>query len=322
MIYALLSKLISLVLGTLYPAYFSYKAVRARNVKEYVKWMIYWIVFALFTSIETFTDFFLSPWFPFYYEIKIVLLIWLLSPITEGFSLLYRKFIHPALVHREKEIDELIRATQEQSYALSLELGQNAVKFLTGWIRDFTLKAPGMIARIMNGSTKIVLDQSEEAVKTKRQQYVSNVKKFRSKSKPKMTDIELSDDDMENESSTPAVKEISFTEHGCEGAHSTVPLTKKRNSPERKPKTTNAELSGDEMEDKIETTDQEEINLTEMDSEEADRTVTVTKKRKKKTEDLYFSSEPDSDEANNPEFKNHKMKRKSSNKQNKLTNTC
>lgn len=45
--------------------------------------MMYWIVFALFTSVETFTDFFLAFWFPFYYEIKIVLLIWLLSPATK-----------------------------------------------------------------------------------------------------------------------------------------------------------------------------------------------------------------------------------------------
>ena len=57
---------------------------------RYVKWMMYWIVFALFTSIETFSDFFLSFWFPFYYEIKICFLIWLLSPATKGSSLLYR----------------------------------------------------------------------------------------------------------------------------------------------------------------------------------------------------------------------------------------
>ena len=46
--------------------------------------MMYWIVFALFTSVETFADFFLSFWFPFYYELKICLLIWLLSPATKG----------------------------------------------------------------------------------------------------------------------------------------------------------------------------------------------------------------------------------------------
>lgn len=51
-----------LVLGTLYPAYASYKAVRTKDVREYVKWMMYWIVFAIFTSIETFTDIFVAFW--------------------------------------------------------------------------------------------------------------------------------------------------------------------------------------------------------------------------------------------------------------------
>lgn len=123
-----------LVLGTLYPAYASYKAVRNKDVKDYVsnlnwismsltetpvrwlinlpiifiiymyaqlKWIMYWIVFAFFTCCETFTDIFLS-WFPFYYELKVVIVIWLLSPVTEGSSVLYRNFVHPMLFKREK----------------------------------------------------------------------------------------------------------------------------------------------------------------------------------------------------------------------------
>ena len=110
MLGALVSRVISLGLGTLYPAYASYKAVSTKNVKEYVKWMMYWIVFALFTSAEMFADFFLSFWFPFYYELKIMFLLYLLLPATKGSSLLYRKFVHPALLSREQKIDELIEA--------------------------------------------------------------------------------------------------------------------------------------------------------------------------------------------------------------------
>jgi hypothetical protein len=42
--------------------------------------MMYWIVFALFTAIETFLDILMS-WFPFYYEIKILFILWVLSPV-------------------------------------------------------------------------------------------------------------------------------------------------------------------------------------------------------------------------------------------------
>uniref|UniRef100_A0A1Y1L4M4 Receptor expression-enhancing protein n=1 Tax=Photinus pyralis TaxID=7054 RepID=A0A1Y1L4M4_PHOPY len=129
MISSIISRLVILICGTLYPAYASYKAVRTKNVKEYVKWMMYWIVFALFTCAETFTDVFLS-WFPFYYEIKIILVIWLLSPATKGSSILYRKFVHPMLSKREHEIDEYIAKAKEQSYKQMLDLGSKGVNVL------------------------------------------------------------------------------------------------------------------------------------------------------------------------------------------------
>ncbi|KAM4867460.1 receptor expression-enhancing protein 1 isoform 3-T3 [Thomomys bottae] len=55
----IISRLVVLIFGTLYPAYYSYKAVKSKDIKEYVKWMMYWIIFALFTTAETFTDIFL-----------------------------------------------------------------------------------------------------------------------------------------------------------------------------------------------------------------------------------------------------------------------
>lgn len=165
MISAFLSRVISLGLGTLYPAYASYKAVRTKNVKEYVKWMMYWIVFAIFTSLETFTDFFLAFWFPFYYEIKIVLLVWLLSPATKGSSLLYRKFVHPALVRREQKIDQMMEAAQTQSYNTAVELIHRGARYLTNMVMEGALRAPGMMAQIVQTGTVagqlVALDQPD-----------------------------------------------------------------------------------------------------------------------------------------------------------------
>ena len=62
MLSALISRVISLGLGTLYPAYASYKAVRTKNVKEYVKWMMYWIIYAFFIAFESVMDPFLTFW--------------------------------------------------------------------------------------------------------------------------------------------------------------------------------------------------------------------------------------------------------------------
>ncbi|XP_034374478.1 receptor expression-enhancing protein 2 isoform X2 [Arvicanthis niloticus] len=122
----IISRLVVLIFGTLYPAYSSYKAVKTKNVKEYVKWMMYWIVFAFFTTAETLTDIILS-WFPFYFELKIAFVIWLLSPYTKGSSVLYRKFVHPTLSNKEKEIDEYITQAREKSYETMMRVGKRGL---------------------------------------------------------------------------------------------------------------------------------------------------------------------------------------------------
>lgn len=145
MVSSLISRIVILIFGTLYPAYASYKAVRTRNVREYVKWMMYWIVFALFTSFETFSDCILS-WLPFYYEIKIVFVLWLLSPVTKGSSFLYRKFVHPQLIKREKEIDDYLAHAREASYSTVLQLGHRGIRYATNVIVKTAIQGQARIA--------------------------------------------------------------------------------------------------------------------------------------------------------------------------------
>lgn len=131
------------------------------NSISQLKWIMYWIVFAFFTCCETFTDIFFS-WFPFYYEIKVLIVIWLLSPATEGSSILYRNFVHPMLTKREKvkttssspfarnlfhsivfvlkEIDEYINQAKEKGCSAVLQLGSKGVNYATNVIMQTALK--------------------------------------------------------------------------------------------------------------------------------------------------------------------------------------
>lgn len=102
------------------------KRLQAEAETVKVKWMMYWIIFALFTTAETFTDIFLC-WFPFYYELKIAFVAWLLSPYTKGSSLLYRKFVHPTLSSKEKEIDDCLVQAKDRSYDALVHFGKRGL---------------------------------------------------------------------------------------------------------------------------------------------------------------------------------------------------
>uniref|UniRef100_A0A7M4E4G0 Receptor expression-enhancing protein 4 n=1 Tax=Crocodylus porosus TaxID=8502 RepID=A0A7M4E4G0_CROPO len=141
----MICRLVVLVFGMLYPAYASYKAVKTKNIREYVRWMMYWIVFALFMATETLTDVFIS-WFPFYYEIKMAFVVWLLSPYTKGASLLYRKFIHPTLSRREKEIDMYISQAKERGYETMVNLGKRSLNIAATAAVQAATKSQGALA--------------------------------------------------------------------------------------------------------------------------------------------------------------------------------
>ncbi|XP_052251100.1 receptor expression-enhancing protein 1-like isoform X2 [Dreissena polymorpha] len=151
MVSAILSRVVILVFGLLYPAYASYKAVKTKNVREYVKWMMYWIVFALFCAVETFADVFLS-WLPFYYEVKIIFVFWLLSPITRGSSFIYRKFIHPQLNKHEKEIDEAIAQARTKGYRTLMTLGHKGLTYAHEVVVSTAIKGQSTLIEQMKKS--------------------------------------------------------------------------------------------------------------------------------------------------------------------------
>ncbi|KAH0627030.1 hypothetical protein JD844_002392, partial [Phrynosoma platyrhinos] len=73
------------------------------------------------------TPFVISSPFPFYYELKIAFVAWLLSPYTKGSSLLYRKFVHPTLSSKEKEIDDCLVQAKDRSYDALVHFGKRGL---------------------------------------------------------------------------------------------------------------------------------------------------------------------------------------------------
>jgi len=91
-------KLASNLIGFLYPAYMSFKALEGGKSMDgdATQWMTYWIIFCSINLMED-TFAFIPKMISFYYSIKVLLTIWLYHPKTTGAQLIYTSGLKPYL---------------------------------------------------------------------------------------------------------------------------------------------------------------------------------------------------------------------------------
>jgi len=131
--------------------------------------MTYWIVFSLMCLTEEITDIFLS-WFPFYYEFKICILLWLISPTTRGASVLYRGLVHPTLISKEDDIDRFLANMAQQSYTISLRYARVAAQKFTKTMIETAIKGGGGLVTTLKRSVSMNdLNESDDEIIQERQ---------------------------------------------------------------------------------------------------------------------------------------------------------
>eukprot|EP00933_Yihiella_yeosuensis_P051328 TRINITY_DN49243_c0_g1_i1.p1 TRINITY_DN49243_c0_g1~~TRINITY_DN49243_c0_g1_i1.p1 ORF type:complete len:324 (+),score=60.34 TRINITY_DN49243_c0_g1_i1:128-1099(+) len=114
------------LLGIAYPAFESFKAVEDfANLADldqselYKKstslqfWLMYWIVVSMFTTFETFF-YIVLVWLPFYYPLKVLVLLWLYMPQTRGANYAYHKLVSPYLRRNRHHIDSTLSESHRQ----------------------------------------------------------------------------------------------------------------------------------------------------------------------------------------------------------------
>jgi len=100
----------------LLPSYSTFKALRQRPLheQEIERWASYWIVVGAVVAFE-YTAEWLLCWFPFYWEIKTLSLLFLSLPQFEGSTFLYKSYVEPYLVQNESEIDASIASARNET---------------------------------------------------------------------------------------------------------------------------------------------------------------------------------------------------------------
>lgn len=156
------------IAGLAYPALESFKALEVKDHAEVQFWLIYWVVFSSLSVIECVTYYILS-WIPFYFPLKLGLLLWLFLPSTRGAETLYHIAVSP-LLHRNKDHIDVAIKTGSKELKRSLSglpqvIGTGALIAGTGGVQTVRTLTRHLTASIAlnSNSGEALLEKGEES---------------------------------------------------------------------------------------------------------------------------------------------------------------
>ncbi|KAG0264988.1 ER membrane protein DP1/Yop1 [Mortierella polycephala] len=117
-------KLLSNILGWVYPAYRSFKALETPDKDDDKQWLTYWAVYGFVSILESFTDILLY-WLPFYFFLKSVFLLWLMIPSFNGAAIVYSRILRPFLMQHRNNIDASLNNVKTRVSAAASDLNSS-----------------------------------------------------------------------------------------------------------------------------------------------------------------------------------------------------
>ncbi|TLD06323.1 uncharacterized protein PgNI_08913 [Pyricularia grisea] len=123
------AKLLSSIASFLFPLFASYKALKTTDPAQLTPWLMYWVVLACALLVESWTEWFLC-WIPFYAYIRLLFLLYLILPQTQGARVLYQDYIHPYLQENEDHIDDFIASAHDRAKAMGIMYLRQLIEYV------------------------------------------------------------------------------------------------------------------------------------------------------------------------------------------------
>ena len=113
---------ITCLLGVAYPCFMSFLALESNGADDDKQWLTYWVVFGLFNILDQFAGFILT-FIPFYFFLKLVFLVWLFHPSSQGATTIYNNYILPNMSQYEKHIAGIEKSVADAAAGAKAKVG-------------------------------------------------------------------------------------------------------------------------------------------------------------------------------------------------------
>ncbi|KAK9422323.1 putative TB2/DP1, HVA22 family-domain-containing protein [Seiridium unicorne] len=122
-------KLLASIASFLFPLFASYKALKTSDPAQMTPWLMYWSVLSCALLVESWFEFILV-WVPFYAYMRLLFLLYLVLPQTQGARHLYETYVHPYLEENETQIEDFIASAHDRLKAAGMAYLKQAIEML------------------------------------------------------------------------------------------------------------------------------------------------------------------------------------------------
>ncbi|KAL2760041.1 hypothetical protein ACRALDRAFT_2038767 [Sodiomyces alcalophilus JCM 7366] len=127
--FGLVPHLLSSLAAFLFPVFASYKALKSSDPAQLTPWLMYWVVLSCGLLVESWLDWILF-WVPFYSYARLLFLLYLVLPQTQGARFLYETYVHPFLEDNETHIEQFIADAHDRLKAAGISYVKHAIELI------------------------------------------------------------------------------------------------------------------------------------------------------------------------------------------------